>query len=245
MSTTTDHHCPQCGQPAQIRRIDKHYVLHEVQHMLHLEKGFFYTIKALLLHPGSTLREYISVSRSRHMKPVPFLVLASLIYTLIVHYFHIEDHFAAGYAHEVHTGNRAIEQSAVFTCLQWVQHNYGYANMIAGGIIALWIKLFFRKYGYNIFEINILLCFVIGEGMLLAAAGALLYQITGAVIIYKLTGLLLLLYVGWALGCFFDPFKPGSYIKAIIAYLIGFILFMLIVVIIGFGIDIISAGLHH
>jgi len=34
-----------------------------------------------------------------------------------------------------------------------------------GIVIAMWSGLFFRKYGYNFYEILILLCFVMGMGI--------------------------------------------------------------------------------
>lgn len=49
----------------------------------------------------------------------------------------------------------------------WGKNNYGYASIIMAVFIAFWIKVFFRKYQHNFFEILILLSFLMGVGMLL------------------------------------------------------------------------------
>ena len=51
--------CPKCGQSAKLKRIDKHYVSHELLHLFHFEKGFFYTAKELFLRPGDSIKEFI------------------------------------------------------------------------------------------------------------------------------------------------------------------------------------------
>ena len=78
-------------QPAKVKRIDMHYISHEIFHLLHLEKGFFYTVKELITKPGQSIREFINENRDKHMKPVPFLILTSLIYTLIAHFLHADE----------------------------------------------------------------------------------------------------------------------------------------------------------
>ncbi len=50
-------------------------------------------------------------------------------------------------------------------------------------------------------------------------------------------GVLLIVYCAWALGQFFDKRKPGSYVKAFIAYLLGMATFTLLAVLIGFIAD--------
>jgi hypothetical protein len=73
-----EKYCPNCGQPAKLKRIDKHYISHELLHLLHFEKGFFYTIRELMTRPGDSIKEFIVEHRNKHMKPVGFLILTSL-----------------------------------------------------------------------------------------------------------------------------------------------------------------------
>jgi len=210
-----ENYCTKCGEPAILKRIDRHYIQHEIEHVLHLEKGIFYTVKELLIRPGQTIHNFISNNRSRLVKPVVFIIVTSLIYTLINHFFHIEE----GYINFDKTGTAATNPIN-----EWVQSHYGYANIIIGAFLALWLKLFFRKYDYNFFELLILLCFIQGMGMLIFAIFAVIEGLT-RVHLLQYSGMLFLAYFSWAVGQFFDKHKYINYLKALGGYLLGVITF--------------------
>lgn len=227
----TQNYCPNCGQPAQLKRIDGHYIRHEIEHLLHFEKGLLYTIRELLTQPGSSARRFIQEDRSRIVKPVVFIIITSLVYTIVNHYFHIEDGYVA---------YSEAKPSTTASIFKWVQDHYGYANMIMGVFIAVWIKVFFKKYPFNFFEIIILLCFVMGMGMLIFSAFAVLEGLTHLKLM-QIAGILGFIYLTWAIGQFFDRNKPVSYIKAFFAYLLGMLTFSLGAILLGKVIDLIIA----
>ncbi|WP_249219752.1 DUF3667 domain-containing protein [Chitinophaga sp. HK235] len=198
--------------------------MHEIQHILHFEKGILYTIKALLLRPGQNIRAFVSEDRSRLVKPIIFIIVTSLIYTSITHFFHIEGNHG-GPAH-----------SATTAIMSWIESHYGYSNIIMGIFIGFWLKLMCRKSGYNFFEILIMLCFVMGTGMLLFAVFALVEGITGTNLILLATAVVLI-YCSWAIGQFLGGKKFASYLYAMIAYLLGMISFTASAILLGFLID--------
>ncbi len=219
--------CAICGQPVRLKRIDFHYISHEVQHQLHFEKGFLYTIKELLLRPGKGIKEFIAFNRSRLVKPIVFLIVTSLIYSTALHFFHIEEAY----------GNNGLEKtSATSGIFAWIQNNYGYANIIMGVFIAWWIKIFFKSYAYNLFEILMLLCFTMGMGMLIAAVVAVAEAMTKAKLM-EFAGYAGVIYCTWAIGDFFDKKKAMSYVKALIAYFLGMITFTVLALLVGTLID--------
>ena len=55
----TGNYCSTCGQPLKLKRIDKHYISHEVFHLLHFEKAFFFTVKELFIRQGNSIRVFI------------------------------------------------------------------------------------------------------------------------------------------------------------------------------------------
>ena len=222
--------CSNCGHPAKTKRIDGHYIMHEIEHVLHFEKGILYTIKELLIKPGASVKEFLAENRSRLVKPIIFIIITSLIYTLITHFFHIEE----GYI------NFSLDKNSAVTAISsWIQNHYGYANILMGIFIAFWLKVFFRKHDYNFFETLILLCFVMGMGMLIYAAVALAEGIT-KIKLMQVAGVLGTIYFTWALGQFYDKNKAGSYIKALIAYLLGMLTFSLLTFLTGFLIDLLK-----
>jgi hypothetical protein len=223
----TGKYCSNCGQPSKIKRIDGHYVKHEIEHVLHFEKGILLTIKELLIRPGQNVREFIDKDRSKLVKPIIFIIVASLIYTLISHFFHIEQ----GYVNY-----DSSENSTTTLIFNWIQNHYGYGNIIMGVFIAFWLKLFFKKYEYNFFELLILLCFVLGMGMLIFSVFAILEGLT-KINLMKISGMIAVLYCVWAIGQFFDKNKASNYFKAMAAYLLGMITFSISAILIGVLID--------
>lgn len=226
----TQNYCPNCGQPTKLKRIDGHYIIHEIEHVLHFERGILYTIRELITSPGQNVRKYISENRSRLVKPIIFIIITSLIYSLVNHFFHIED----GYVK--YTETKTTATSSIF---KWIQNNYGYANIIMGVFIALWTKLLFRKYPFNFFEILILLCFVMGIGMLIYSVFAAIQGLTH-ISLMQIAGVVGFIYCTWAIGQFFDKHKAINYIKAFGAYILGMLTFMVLAKVLGTIIELIT-----
>lgn len=223
----TGKYCSNCGQPAQTKRVDGHYILHEIEHVLHFERGILFTIKELLLRPGLNIQEFITGNRSRLVKPIIFIIISSLIYTLIIHFFHIENQYI---------NLSGADNSATGAIFTWSQNHYGYANIIIGVFIASWLKLFFRAYDYNFFEILILLCFVIGMEMLILSVFALLEGLMHAELM-KISGIIGTFYCTWAIGQFFNRTKLSSYLKALAAVMLGLTSFSIVGLVLGLLID--------
>lgn len=221
------NYCANCGEPVKLKRINGHYIIHEIEHVLHFEKGILYTIRELLLRPGKNISHFLSENRTRLVKPIIFIIVSSLLYTVASHFFHIND----GYVRV-----EVEKTSAIAVISKWVKEHYGYSNIMMGIFIALWLKLFFRKYNYNFYEILILLCFLMGMGMLLLTFFAVFQGLTHLDVM-QTGGYVFIIYSTWAIGQFFDRGKALSYVKAFISYLLGMITFWSGAFIIGALID--------
>lgn len=223
----SNNYCSNCGSPKELKRIDKQYIITEIGDVVNFDKGIFYTIKELLIRPGKTVRAFILDDRNRLVKPIVFIIICSLVYTLFQQLLDFDD----GYI------NYSFgEHSAANSIFSWISENYGYANILIAVFIALWIKIFFRKDGYNYFEILILLCFVMGIGMLLFTFFGIIESLTGLKILDKVA-LLGILYISWAIGQFFSRNKYLNYLKAFFAYFLGVFTFTVAVLMIGFFLD--------
>lgn len=225
--------CPECGQPTNLKRIDGKYIIHEIEHVLHFERGILYTIRELSTNPGQNIRNYLLENRSRLVKPIIFIIITSLIYTILNHLFHIEDAYVKFREAKDETS------STVGSIVKWVQGHYGYANIMMGVFIALWLKVFFKKSNYNFFEILIMLCFVMGMGMLIFSIFVIIQGITHFNLM-TIAGVIGVVYCVWAIGQFYDKKKPVSYIKGLFAYILGMITFWIFPILIGTIIDLIN-----
>lgn len=219
----TQNYCPNCGHPKQLKRVDHRYVLSEIGSVLNFQKGLLYTIKELLIRPGQNIRTFISEDRSRLMKPIMFILITSLIYTLFVKLIHFEDGYMR-YSNDKDSFSSAIAE--------WIQGNYGYANIVMAVFIGLWLKIFFKKQAVNIFEILILLCFVMGVGMLIYTTFGILQSII-QVELMQFGTIVVIGYTTFAIGQFFDKSRAGSYVKAFFADLLGMLSFAFAAILIG------------
>lgn len=219
----SNENCPNCGHSYQVKRIDGKYILSELGSIFNFEKGILFTVKELLIRPGKNIRTFILNDRNVLTKPVLYVVLCSLAYTLLQEVLMFDDGYVA------YSFDDATTTSFLFN---WVSSNYGYANLIMALFIAMWLRLMFRKNSFNLFEILILLCFVMGTGMLIFSIIGVIDSMFSAQILDK--GFLLgFIYTTWAIGQFFDRKKILGYVKAFFAYMLGVFTFSLCVVVIG------------
>lgn len=226
-SQVSQNYCPNCGTPITLKRIDGQYLLDQITTVLNFDKGIFFTIRELLLRPGQCIHTFIHEDRNRLVKPVIFIIVTSLIYMIAENVFRFQQGI-------VDTGG--LEKSAVSSIIAWITSNYGYANILMAVFIAAWIKLFFRKYSYNFFEILILLCFVMGIGMLFFTVVGIVESVTKLPVL-QLGSAIGLAYAAWGIGQFFDKTKKINYLKGFLSYFIGMMTFYAAAFILGFGID--------
>jgi hypothetical protein len=215
------NYCSNCGQAAQLQRIDRNYIIREIANSFNAEKGMLYTIKKMLISPGDSIRQYITEDRNRYVKPITFVIITSLIYTLVSHFFHID---AKDYQLQLSNETEPLGLPTQDLLVNWIIDYSGYSNIITGLFMALWVKLFFRKSGYNLFEIFVLFCYITGTVSICSAIVLIIQGLTHLSLIYPLS-LIATIYYIWATGQFFDKTKAKSYMKATLSYVLGFLIF--------------------
>lgn len=226
-------YCPYCGHPQEIKRINSRYITSEIGSVLNFQKGIFHTIKELLIRPGQNIRQFISEDRSRLVKPIMFILICSLTYTIFEQIFEFKNVYL-----DFHVESNDSD-SVMRLIFQWIGQNYGYSNILMSVFVAIWIKIFYRKYDYNFYEVLILLLFVSGMQMLMATFLGILESLT-KIPILSFGFYIVLAYAFWATAQFFDKRKILNYLKAPISYFLRSITFFLIALGIGLLIDLIK-----
>lgn len=221
----TDH----LEENQQLKRIDSSYIIHEIQHLLHLESGFLFTVKQLFIRPGKLVRNFIFEDRSKATKPIIFLIFSATLFTLIFHFFHIEYQFIS-LPQKIGNTDQYLEKKAIS---DWINNHVGYASLMIGFLIALWIKVFFRKHNYNIYEITILLCYSIGQLLLILLAFSLLEFLFKTHSIAAIGVFAGYFYVFWSIGQFFGEKKIMNYVKSILCCFLGALSFRLILIVLA------------
>src|SRR3990170_3167143 len=82
-SSGAGNYCSQCGQPYTIKRISLSALLHDIFHLFtHLDKGFGYTLKKLMVEPGHMQRTYVEGYRAKHQKPFAMFFICATVAAL-------------------------------------------------------------------------------------------------------------------------------------------------------------------
>lgn len=222
----TDY-CSACGHPAVPQRIDSVYIIEELRSVFNFERGIFFTLKALLTAPGDNVRVFIEEDRDHLVKPILFLIICSLAYTFVLQSIGVD---------LVYEPVSEEDKTLTIEMFAWIINNTGYSNIMMSVFIGAWLQVFFRKHNFNFFEILILLCFVMGIGMLIYTLFLILANLSDINfdIIASIIGFA---YCAWAISSFYDGHKIGNFFKAFIAYCLGATSFYAVVFIVGTSIS--------
>ena len=209
------NYCSNCGQPAKLKRIDGQYMIHEIGDFFSANRGMIYTIKNILIRPGESVRHFIAENRYRFVKPITFLFITTLFYALVGNLFDIKTSSFTSFSGQ---------EGMVSLLIDWLIEHRGYMLILVGLFVSFWLKIFFRKVGYNLFEVFILFCFIFGITMLFNSVAIIIQGITHLKLINISAGIGII-YGVWATVQFFDKKKATSYIKTLLSYILGFLTF--------------------
>ena len=233
------NYCANCGQSVKLSRIDGSYIINEITNSFLAKRGILYTVKKMLISPGENVKLYINKNRSMYIKPITFVIITSLIYTLVCHFFNID---ADEFQQQMNLSSESLEIVPSSTLItNWVIDYSGYASIILGFFMAFWVKLIFRKYPYNLFEIFVLFCYISGITTLISSVIYIIQGLTHYHLI-NFSVLITVIYTTWAIGQFFDKRKVGSYIKAFFSYLVNLFAAVILLGFIMVFIDVVLKG---
>lgn len=146
----TGKYCTHCGQLLEVKRITFSGLLHDIVHFFtHIEKGFGYTLKQLIIAPGHMQRSYIEGKRNIHQKPFSLFFICATITALtrywvlsaIIRYYGADITAEAAFFHEymVLTYSALVPVYTLITYLLFYQSKYNYVEI---GVMMLYTLSF-------------------------------------------------------------------------------------------------------
>jgi uncharacterized membrane protein len=140
--------CPNCGQKKS-KRIDKTYIKDELQYtLLHMNKGFFYSIKKILRAPGKTAREFLEGNRVNHYKPILLVFVISGISAFLANTIIHPAEIMAQYQNDLNP-QPGFDANAFNAFIFKYQSLLMLASL---PFTAFFTWLAFKKWGYNYYE---------------------------------------------------------------------------------------------
>lgn len=140
--------CPNCGQK-KTKRIDRAYIKDEIQYtVLHMNKGFLYSIKKTLKAPGKTAREFVEGNRVNHYKPILLVFVVSGISAFLANTLVHPGEVMQQY-YQMHPTKYPFDINALNTFIYKYQ---AILMLVSIPFMAFFTWLAFRKWGYNYYE---------------------------------------------------------------------------------------------
>lgn len=153
----SDKYCPHCGQKAATRRITWSEIIHSVPHaFLHINGGFFFTMKELFIRPGYAVKDYIDGKRVGFTNPIMYIVLLGGFTTLFYNYFDVPLNVEGENIHQMLRSN------------DFLTNKYFVVKTLAVIPLVACISYFlFREFRLNFPEYIVMGSFLTGQMMLI------------------------------------------------------------------------------
>ncbi len=227
--------CSHCGQNAKIERINLRSLLDELsQAIFQVDKGFFYTLRELLLRPGKSLREFLDGKRKKYFKPIAYMLTLSTLYFLVSQFTNQNiwtDDLASGFM------AGATEDESAPAVLSWFSRNYAYTTLLLLPVFSFASYLSFSKYGDNYLEHIVINAYVTGQQAIFYAFFAFFNTFVECTFSEILPLLVAIGYVFWVFWQLFSADRAVTIVfRSILTYILYFI-FSLLLLFVALGIS--------
>lgn len=227
------NYCPNCSQKAYTSRINLHFILYQIKSSLFLSvsKGLTYTIRELFFRPGETMRAYLAGKRIKHFKPITFVLLLSIVYTLLLYFMgsstYIQE-FISGMT-EGFRDESTDNFLYLVNILDWLVRNYAYTILLCIPLFSLGTYLSFIRSEFNYYELLLLNIYLMGEiTFFLIILSPLTYFYESSFTLVYVKGIIVIAYTFIAYLQFFNGLKR---ISRILDTLLTFLLFIVLLLI--------------
>ena len=206
------NYCSSCGQDIKVSRIKGSTFLHDlIESIFQVNHGFFYTLKALWVRPGQSIKDYLEGKRRLYFNPTSYALLLSAIYFIVCELTgtktYISD-FLLGFSDGT---TESQDQTNVFKLFSWFAENYAYTVLMLTPVYSLASYVLFKRASFSYLEHFVLNTFIIGQQAIIYLASTLVSLTTGENgVLTHLTIICSMVYGYWVFTQFFCVIGKGS-----------------------------------
>ncbi len=226
--------CNNCGQNANVERIDSKYLFTEIwNNIFQVDRGFFFTVKELFLRPGHSIREFLEGKRTPYFKPVTFVFVFSTLYVLISYFVGQKPYLGemiAGFSKGITGGT--TEELVSMKLFKWLSNNHAYSTLILLPVFSFASYLTFIKSKYNYYEHLVLNFYITGQQMIFYMLLNIIMFVIGKEVpsIFISIFFVAIMYTFWTYFQFFEDKHP---LVKILLTLLTYFLYTVIMVLIA------------
>ncbi len=207
-------------------------VLHDLsERFLNLERGWLRTVRELTFAPGPMIRRYVNGRRRIYANPFPYLVVATAASLVVQRLVGFSERVVA--TAQASTMESPLQAEFVNRFSELMLKNSLYLSIGILVPMALLIRVFFCRSGYNLAETFVFSLYAVGHTALLGCVLVPFYMLLPQSAVIQAIGsvAVVMLYVVFAARGFF----PGGFflvaIKTAVAYLIAYAVFMAVMMV--------------
>ena len=220
------------GPLPEVPRLTMALVLREiVERFFDVDKGWLRTARDLTLGPGAMIRRYVQGHRKVYANPFAYLVVGTAVNIMTQKVVGFQERMVATTSGNVTDSPLQLEFINRFTEL--ISQNALYVSIGIVVPLALLVRLFFRRSGYNLAECFVFALYSVGHLSLLGFILVPLYMLLPpSAVIQGIVGLTVaLIYTVYVARRFFSGGFVGVAIKTCVAYLIAYLTFFVVMMV--------------
>jgi hypothetical protein len=236
----TLRYCPNCGQKHAEGRLHMRHLLSEFAHnYLGTDSGFFFTLRQMLLRPGHAVNEFLTGKRKPYLKPVQFYLLMLTLFFVMSELLNVNPLEMGNQVNRdlgIRPSTEVMAKKHYQQTTQVLSQNMKVIFSTLLFMLALTMKLLYRKRPYTFTELLVFTLYLYGVSYLFSCLLSLLMvahlshtlHATLNAAIYLLS----LAYTIWAIHQFYGGGGVRSWLRAGATYLVSFISLMVVWVVI-------------
>lgn len=241
---TATRHCPQCGQRMEVPRVSfKGMVGEFISKWIGFDTQFGRTIKAMFINPGHVVNSYLKGNRTKYIGPLGYVIIMTALVILSFDLFGItvEDFLESSQSAVTETFQNEgfnseqtkMQKELSEKMIEFMARNYRYISVVLIPFWSISMWLFYRDKKLNFMERVATISYVTSQALWITILMLGVFALTEIYLIWQFF-LVSLAYYIYALASSF-PYenKFVSIIKALFSYVIGYLLFIVIVAVLA------------
>ncbi len=235
------HYCPNCGQKHAEGRLHMGHLFSEFAHnYLGTDSGFFFTLRQLIVRPGHAVNDFLSGKRRPYLKPVQFYLLMLTLFFVVSELLNVNPLEMGTQVNQdlgIQPSGALMGKKKYQQLMEVLSQNLKVIFSVMLFVLALTMKLIYRKRPYTFTELLVFTLFLFGVSYLFSCLLSLLmaahlprtlHSVLNASIYLVST-----VYTAWAICQFYGGRGVRGWLKAGTTYLVSFIFLMVLSVAVG------------
>jgi hypothetical protein len=223
----TGNFCNNCGQKKKMGALTMKMVFSDfVTNVFLFDSRLYKTLLGLIIKPGIIARTYLAGKKEAYLPPFQFFLLFMTIYLIVFNYF---GDMVFSFINEELQSSSSSKISKIQIIQALVKNQMDILYFVLTPIIALYVRLFFKKSEYNYPETLIFSLYVVGVSFLLSSITVIGVTFEPKFFLFKLV--IIFGYFPYAIVQFTKSFSFAGVIKSLFTILLSYLTFIIIVLI--------------